>query len=57
MLVVRITEPVSVSRWLILDKLYELLVGTNETVRYTAISRKALGKKCARDNPERQYGI
>ena len=27
------------------------------TKTYTAISRKVVGKKCARDNPERQYGI
>ena len=24
---------------------------------YTVISREVVGKKCARDNPERQYGI
>ena len=27
------------------------------TLTFTGISRKVVGKKCARDNPERKYGI
>ena len=30
---------------------------TKKVCVYTAISRKVVGKKCARDNPEWQYGI